>query len=127
MKKAILFLAIILAGIYTYAQGAVEAISLPFENYFISISAIVVLVVPITEWLKKLLKATGFGAQVISWLVSIALCFVGWAFKLGMFETINTWWVVLLYGLGTGLAANGVFDIELIQTILEKIFKPTKP
>ena len=40
---------------------------------------------------------------------------------LGMFAGIAQWWLVLIYGFCIGLAANGFFDIALIQALLRAI------
>jgi hypothetical protein len=95
-------------------------------SIFGSLAAIIAVVPVITEALKKAFKAD-FGAwpQIISWLVSIALCMLGYFLNLGMFEGVQ-WYYALAAGFGCGLASNGVFDIELVQKILEAIFKTGK-
>ena len=41
--------------------------------------------------------------------------------NLGMFAGIGQWWLILIYGFCVGLAANGFFDIALIQALLRAI------
>lgn len=91
-----------------------------FSNYFISLAALVPLVVLISAFVNSKLKLSGFLKQFVAWVIAVALCFVGWYFNLGMFAGI-VWWVVLIYGFAVGLAANGFFDITLIQAILKAL------
>jgi len=91
-----------------------------FSNYFLSIGALVPLVVILASFVNSKLKLSGFLKQLVSWIISILLCFVGWYFKLGVFEGL-IWYVVLIYGFAVGLAANGFFDIKLIQAILKAV------
>jgi hypothetical protein len=87
------------------------------SSYFVSFAALVPLVVLVSSFVNSKLKIAGFWKQLASWAVSIIICYLGWWFKLGMFENLTVW-IVGLYGLGIGLAANGVFDIAFIQSIL---------
>ena len=41
----------------------------------------------------------------------------GWWQHLGIFDGIE-WHIALLYGLGSGLAANGIVDIGLVQWLI---------
>jgi len=91
-----------------------------FSNYFISLAALVPLVVLISAFINSKLKLSGFLKQFVAWIIAIGLCFVGWYFNLGMFTGL-VWWVVLIYGFAVGLAANGFFDITLIQAILKAL------
>ena len=95
-----------------------QVVETGFSNYFISLAALVPLVVLVAAFINKKLNLSGFLKQFVAWVVSILLCFVGWYFNLGMFAGL-VWWVVLVYGFAVGLAANGFFDIELIQAILK--------
>ena len=97
------------------------------QAYFASLAALLPLVVLITGFIKKAIKVDGILAQVISWIISIGLCYAGWLLKIGLFAEITTWWLVLIYGFAVGLAANGFFKIELIQTILNVIGLKPKP
>ena len=92
-------------------------------SVFGTFAAIVADVPVITQAIKKLIKKEipGWANQLISWGVSILVCFFGWFFDLGFLADIN-WWQTLIIGFGTGLAANGVYDIEIIKQILGIIF-----
>lgn len=121
MKKLLLFLFLILPiGLFAQEIGDVvnQVVDTGFSNYFISLAALVPLVVLISAFINKKLNLSGFLKQLIAWVISILLCFVGWYFNLGMFAGL-VWWVVLVYGFAVGLAANGFFDIGLIQAILK--------
>ena len=98
-------------------------------NYFISLVALVPLVVLITDFLVRWLKIQKSAVkQVLSWVISIALCLAGMWLNLGMFASFSVG-VTLAYGLATGLVANGIFDINLVQMLLDIILKflPKKP
>ena len=78
------------------------------------------LVVLIAAFVNSKLNLSGFLKQLVAWVISIILCFVGWYFNLGVFTGL-VWWVVVIYGFAVGLAANGFFDISLIQAILKAL------
>ena len=127
MKKLLLFLcaavAFFVVPVTIFAQETVNSVvttvvETGFSNYFISLAALVPLVVLIAAFINTKLNLSGFLKQFVAWVISILLCFVGWYFNLGMFAGI-VWWVVLIYGFAVGLAANGFFDISLIQAILK--------
>ena len=127
MKKLLLFLcaavAFFVVPVTVFAQETVNSVvttvvETGFSNYFISLAALVPLVVLIAAFINTKLNLSGFLKQFVAWLISILLCFVGWYFNLGMFAG-TVWWVVLIYGFAVGLAANGFFDIGLIQAILK--------
>lgn len=105
------------------AQGAIPAIS----EHFGSLAAIVLLVPLLTQLPKKWfnIKSPAW-IQVTSWLISIAVCFFGWIFGLGLFATIDVWWQVLVYGIAVGLASNGIFDIQIVKFLLNTIFSIKK-
>lgn len=55
--------------------------------------------------------------QILSWIVGIGICMFGWWQHLGFLDDLD-WYIALLYGLGSGLAANGIADTGLIQWII---------
>ena len=86
--------------------------------YFGSLLALAGLVTLVTGWLKThLLKLDGWKAQVLTWVISVALAFVGQWKGLGLFAETDVLWTVL-NGLGVGLVANGVYSVEIVQSIL---------
>lgn len=92
-------------------------------DYFVSLVALVPLVILITDFLKRWLKIEKtWIKQVLSWVISLVLCLIGMWFNLGIFADFSLI-VTLAYGIATGLVANGVFDIELVKTLLDFILK----
>ena len=91
-----------------------------FITHMASLTGIAFLVPIITQALKTWWKAEGFGAQLISWVTSILLVFLSWFVGWGFIEYV--WWELIFIGLGIGLAANGIFDINVIKMLLEVIF-----
>lgn len=71
--------------------------------------------------------------QIVSWVVAIAGACLGYALQLGFFAdfgTVNQWqgWVMTAAtGFGAGLAANGIYDINVIYEALKFIFQFLKP
>ena len=125
MKKFLQLLTMLLFALFipvmVFAQGEVVVPGFDFGPYFASLAAMVPLVVLITAWLKKVLKVNGIWIQIVSWILSITLCFVGYLLHIGLFADITQWWLVLIYGFCVGLSANGFFDITIIQQILKGI------
>ena len=125
MKKLVQLLSFLFVMLFIpvmlFAQGELVAPGFDFGPYFVSLGAMVPLVVLITAWLKKVLKVNGAWIQIVSWILSITLCFIGYLFHIGLFADITQWWLVLIYGFCVGLSANGFFDIAIIQQILKGI------
>lgn len=96
-------------------------------SYFESLAALVPLVILIMGFIKKAIRIEGLPAQILTWVISIGLCYGGWLLKWGLFADITTWWLVLIYGFSAGLAANGFFKIEFITTFLTLIGLNNKP
>ena len=132
MKKIVLFLACLLLS--TFAIMAQEpTLTVPTDGwtgFFTSLAAIVPLVTFLAAYINKMVKATGFWKQAVSWLVAILCSAGGTYFKLGIFAGL-IWWQIIVYGVGIGLVANGFFDIKMVQAILAFIgagkAKPVKP
>ncbi len=98
-----------------------EAINI--ESYFYSLSAVAGLVVIIFQFINdKLLKypLNATWTQVSTWILAVALAFLaGWR-DWGIFAELNAWWT-LAYGVAAGLIANGLFELSVVQSILEFI------
>jgi hypothetical protein len=92
-------------------------------SYFVSLVALVPLVILASDFIKRTLKIEkGWLKQLIAWAVSVGLCLIGMWFDLGMFKDFTAVQTVA-YGIATGLVANGVFDITIVQTLLDLILK----
>jgi hypothetical protein len=84
-------------------------------------------VVFLTSVINKFIKLKGFAKQYLSWFVALAIGISAFLLKLGIFEPIH-WYQALIYSIAAGLGANGIFDWNLIQTILQAIkLEPTPP
>jgi len=89
-----------------------------YNAVFLSLSALVATIPFVVEIVKGFFPSLkGIWTQVVSWLVAVGLCMFGWWQHLGIFDGIE-WYIALLYGLGCGLAANGIADIGLVQWII---------
>ena len=95
------------------------------EGYFISLAALAAVVVPATEFIKRILKSSGGWTKFLSWIVSIGLAFAGWYFDFGVLADLDILFVVI-YGVAAGLVANAVFDIEMVKGILKALKGKTK-
>lgn len=89
--------------------------------YFVSLASLVGAVTAITQWLKKYVKTQGIQTKLLSWFVSVALCFVGWIFHLGILAGVEWYWI-LMYGLSAGLVANSIADLNIVTGLLN-LFK----
>lgn len=87
------------------------------SSYFGSLAGAAGLVVILTGYINTKTKATGFVAQLVSWLVAFGVAFVGQQKAIGVFADTNILWTAI-NGLAVGLIANGMFSIDLIQSVL---------
>ena len=94
-----------------------------FTIIFSTLTSLVAAIPVVTQGVKKLIdvELPSWVNQVLSWTIGIVLCFAGWLLNLG-FLVDTTWWQTLIIGIGVSLAANGVFDIELVKNFLNCIF-----
>ena len=98
-----------------------------FESFatFGSIAAMNVFIVELIVKTFKIEKS--WLKQLVSWVIPIAVSIVGFVLNLGMFSQfggLGEWqgWVyTVLVGLGMGLTSNGIFDIELVKSLLNAI------
>lgn len=112
------FLFVPLAGVYAAGIVAEEVFDQKgIEVYFYSVAALAGLVITATEFLKRMFNSSGGWTEFLSWFVGVALAFVGWFFKIGIFEDISVYWVVG-YGFAAGLIANNIFDSNFIESVI---------
>lgn len=89
-----------------------------YNAVFLSLSALVAVIPLVVEIIKGFFpNLKGVWTQVVAWAVGIGLCMFGWWQQLGFLEGIE-WYIALLYGLGSGLAANGLADTGLIEWMI---------
>ncbi|WP_303019629.1 hypothetical protein [Parabacteroides goldsteinii] len=101
----------------TVPEAAVETTG-DYDAVFLSLSAIVAVVPLIVEIVKGFFPGMeGIVTQIVSWVVGIGITMFGWWQHLGFLDGIE-WYIALLYGLGSGLAANGIADTGLIEWVI---------
>ena len=84
------------------------------------------LTVFLTALVLKIFKVTGSGLrQLISWAMGAVLVVIMYVAHVG-FAADLLWYGVIAYAIGVSLAANRLFDIGLLKSLLEA-FKLTKP
>ena len=90
---------------------------------FETFAAMVAVIPVVTEGIKSLIKKElpSWANQLISWVIALLVALFGWFFDLGVLADVN-WWESLIIGAFAGLAANGIWDISLIQQLLKLIF-----
>lgn len=99
----------------------------PVVEAFTTFAALVAVIPVVTEFLKKILSVKpggGIWTQVLSWATGILLTLAGWLLDLGFLSGLSVY-LALLYGAGASLAANGVFDTQIITAIFG-LFKKTE-
>lgn len=108
-------------GLPVLAQAVPDASVETAGNYdavFLSLSAIVAVIPLIVEIVKGFFpRMEGIVTQIVSWVVGVGICLFGWWQHLGFLDGIE-WYIALLYGLGSGLAANGIADTGLIEWVI---------
>lgn len=98
----------------TVPDAAVE-ITQDYDTIFLSLSAIVAVIPLVVEIVKGFFPSMGgIMTQIVSWVVGVGITMFGWWQNLGFLDGIE-WYIALLYGLGSGLAANGIADTGLIE------------
>lgn len=91
-------------------------------EFFFSISGVVLLVQIVTGWILKTLPIVGKTLkQMTSWVVSVALAFVGSKYDLGIFADASLVYT-LSVGVGIGMVANYLYDAKTLESILSIFF-----
>ena len=124
MKKFILFLSLIFLPLLAFGiEPAVpdswaEVIS-NFNTWFATLGGIAAVTVFVAGAVIKLLHVEQkWIKQGIAWLIAIILVVLGNLFNFG-FSADFPWLTTIAYGFAAGLVANGIFDIEVVKSILE--------
>lgn len=127
MKKFIIVSLMLLAGTFlpveTFAQDldpVKEWLSESLGQYFTSLAVFSPFVVVVSGWINRVLSARGAAAQIVSWLIALASGFLASWLGLGVFDDVGTL-MTIATSLAGGLVANGIYDIKLVQQILEII------
>ena len=123
MKRIILFLSLFCIFSFSLCIPAMSQVvsdggSANYEAVFMSLAAIVAVIPVGVEVIKGFFpKMPSALIQIASWLVGIGICMFGWWQHLGFLNGLE-WYIALLYGLGAGLAANGIADTGFVQWII---------
>ena len=81
-------------------------------------AALVAVIPVVVELFKKLLpNMPSLGKQIFSWGIGLVITVAAWLLNFGFLAGME-WYVMLLYGVGASLSANGIFDTGLITKIL---------
>lgn len=118
----VLILMILSATIYAQIDSTGTTPGQPFtfdfNTWVATLSTIAATAVFLGAFLIQVFKVTKkIWKQVIVWLVSIALTALGNLLNIG-FAAEFPWLTTIVYGLASGLVANGIFDIGTVQGIL---------
>lgn len=119
MRLRLILSLVMLCVACTLPAMAQEAgVASSYTDVFASLAAIVAAVPVVTEMTKGFFpKMAPLAVQILSWVVGVALCMFGWWQELG-FLAGQQWYIALLYGLGSGLASNGIADTGLIDWLI---------
>ncbi len=94
-----------------------------FQEWFLSFGGVAVLTAFLAAFLNGLLKITkGFLKQLVAWAVAIILLVGSDLINFGYAKDFPIL-LAVLHGFAAGLAANGVFDVPFIKTVLNAIEK----
>ncbi len=98
--------------------------------WFGSLAGIAAITTFLAATLNGLLKVTSkFIRQLVAWVVAILLLIASSVFNFGFAAEFPVLKAVV-YGVGAGLVANGMFDIPWVKAILDKVdafFVPKPP
>ena len=89
---------------------------------YLTFATTVAAILVATEFLKGLINTSGFATQLVSWGTGVVIVMFGFFAQLGWLAEVELWWHAAIWALGAALAANGVFEVPIIKTILSTIF-----
>lgn len=117
MKNLVLVvMAVVFLPLMSLAQGG--EIEPTFMGTFATLAGFALAIPLVTQFIKNLFKIEGgFLAQVLSWVISVFIAGVGFLFEWGIFAEIE-WYIAAIYAVSGALVANGIFDLELVKTLL---------
>jgi hypothetical protein len=124
MKKFMFVLCLMILSLPIIAQVDSTGVTLSqpftfdFNAWVATLSTIAATAVFLGAFLIQIFKVTvKIWKQIIVWLVAIALTVLGNLLNIG-FAAEFPWLTTIVYGLASGLVANGIFDISTVQGIL---------
>lgn len=122
MKK-LLLLFFVFAALFAFGQDPDPSEHKSIADYFVSPAAFIALVTLLTGWVATKLNVSSgkfLGIAFKQWtayLISMVLAFFAFWKGLGIFHDLNVL-DTALWGLGYGLAANGVSTVPFIADVL---------
>ena len=127
MKKLILFFALMLGFVSaTFAQTGEVSTGTDYDSMIATFAGFAGCVVLLTEGIKALFpKMKGLVTQIVSWTVGLVAAMLLWWLDAGFVADVE-WYIVLLYGFGASLVANGIADTGLVQWLIGLITKKTE-
>lgn len=128
MRYLLLLLMMFLPSLVMAQETGSGGEKIDYNQFFTTFAALSAVVPFVVEGVKKLIPALGdskVGTIIVSWLIPIIVAMFGWGFDLGFLDPLE-WWQALLYGLGAGLVANGLFSTGLIEWILGLFMKKSE-
>ena len=112
------FLVVLAVPALAQPQFSMDIPSGGYDAIFASLAAIVAVIPMVVGLVKGIFpKMPSVVKQIISWVVGVAIALFGWWQGLGFFQDME-WYIALLYGLGSGLAANGIADIGFVDWLI---------
>ena len=126
MKKSMMFFVMMFALLIPAFGQSVEAptdwlaMFSSINVWLGSLAGIAAVTVFLAAELNKLLKLEGFWKQLMAWIVAILLMVVGNLVNMGFMAELD-WMHTIVYGIAAGFVSNGIFDITLVQLLLQAI------
>jgi len=94
--------------------------SIDFQNLFTSLTGLAAGILFFTSYVKKILNTTGNLTIAVSILVGFILSGVGYLFHIGIFASIE-WYYIFIYGLAASMMANGLSTWGFIEQLLKML------
>lgn len=126
MKKLMILSALILLPLALIAQtieppAGWEDVILNPGKWFVDFGAFAILTAFVAAFLNGVLKVTkSFVKQLVAWLTAIVILVASSLLNFGYAAEFPIV-LVIIHGFAAGLAANGIFDIPLINQILNAV------
>ena len=125
MKKLMFLLILMLLSIPIIAQvieppmGWLDLFA-NIDKWLGSLAGIAAVTVFLAAAVNTLLKTKGFMKQLVAWLIAIILLAIGNLVNMGFMAEFS-WLNTIIYGVAAGFLSNGIFDLNIIQLILEAL------
>ncbi|MEG8946604.1 hypothetical protein [Rosettibacter firmus] len=87
------------------------------QTTFISLNGMATAILLITEFIKNKLSIKGTLTIVVSYLVALIISIIGFVLRIGMFEYIE-WYYIIIYSVSATLMANGLATWGIIKELL---------